>query len=216
VLTADRFTARVIGTDIAIVAIEEFDPPAFSIYALVDAGAGIAVVAIHRVLLIDTACERVAAIEGAEIPVVAVGGQSAHTLPGDAEVAEGTSISVLAGYLIRARYKSAFPCNRVTGGCQTWSIGTIGCGAIDNRVGIHDTEVRKLRHIADESTVAEVTILEGLTIVVHLTVTVHRVAGAFATAALIANRAGIFIITINRIGSIYALPTLRVAAIISA
>ena len=168
-----QFVAGVVSADVLVVAIEELQAHALPSPALVCTAARTAVIARFGIVDIDTACHRVAAIIGAEVAIIAIGSRSANALPRDTNIAEGADIGVLTEHAIGAGCEPTLAGIGLTNCHQARAVGTIRVRTFDYRIGVDDTLVGQLLHVADQSAVAKVAIFQGIAVSVDLAATVH-------------------------------------------
>jgi len=178
-------------------------------------GADVTVVAWGLVVNVGAALLDQARVIRARIAVVAVGLDSSRANTLLALVPHGARISVFARHSLVVRLKRALPAVRRTGSLQADGIISRRFGTLGDGPRLHFALVWQGLHVAKESSIAKVPILQLRAIPVLLAVAVDGRSGAFAFLAQVGHGTGVAIIALLDVVFMHA-ASRRVAGIVGA
>jgi len=162
-----------------------------------------------------TPCLRVTGIIRAEVTIVTIGRCASFAGPFQAAISQRTGIAIFARGPGVCLHHAATTRQRVTDGIEAWSIVTTRFVANYYCPWVYHALVGKLLQIADESSVAQVTVLQADAIVVPLAIAIDRCSNAFALLTLVTHGTNFPVIAGTRNGRMLT-ASLRGANIIGA
>jgi hypothetical protein len=170
--------AEIVSADVLVLALLGGTGNALSIFATIAQGTGVAVFAGGLVGFVGAPRQRVTAIIGTGIAVVAVGLDTSLTEPGQAAFTDDTEIAVVAGRAFVGRKQFAFAGCCVTGICEAVIVFARVGFAFDNGSLLDLANMRQFGGVAHEGAVASIAIFQGIAVGIH-----QAVAGEFGSLA---------------------------------
>jgi len=183
--------------EVGVAALQRRTSDASAAVALVPRGAHVVVGTGEGIILKNAAYADVAGIVGAGIPIVAayVDTLCAHTL--EALVNDGASVAVVAQETLVIGDQRTLPGGCIAMSLQAERVFAVRLGADWNGQRIACALEGELFHVADESTVAKISVLQPGAILVALAVALNRRAEACALGTMVADRTRVPVVALS-------------------
>jgi len=188
-------SAPICSAWIVVVAIDRIGSQAFAAITVVSGGAGIAIVAFPVRWRMDASTFGIARVGGAGIPIVTGDGRLARrTFPHLANITHRTDIVIGTGIAFVGGNNLALAIVGITNRLLT-DVTRLRNRANDHGFLVYNTLIWKCALVTEESSVADVTVIESVAIFVYLAGTIDGITNAIPLLAGISHRAWVFVVT---------------------